>query len=231
MPTRLQPDRHIIQHPHSRGGKRERTRLALLAAALAVLAEEGEGFSLSSVTARAGVAHGTFYNYFEDRDALMEALVPYSVEEFARRSALEVEISDEAVRFAVITARALRTAAESPDIAKVALRLDSVRRALVTEGPLSHLRRNLADGHRAGRFSDLPDDGTLDVILGALLLAARRVINGESDRRHQVSVIARLLMSLGIEATEARTIADQAVVARRVRARGESVGLTQRRLG
>lgn len=221
MPTRSQPDRHIVERPPSRGGsKRERTRRTLLDAALAVVAEEGEGFSLGSVTARAGVAHGTFYNYFEGRDALMDALVPYSVEEFARRSALEVEISDEAVRFAVITARALRTAAESPEIAKVALRLDSVRRALATEGPLSYLRRNLADGHRAGRFSVAPDDGTLDVILGALLLAARRVINGESNRRHQVAVITRLLMSLGIEPIEARTIADQAVVARRVRALG-----------
>jgi AcrR family transcriptional regulator len=221
VPTVSSPDRQSVEATPSRGHKkRERTRHALLDAALNVVAEEGEGFSLGSVTARAGVAHGTFYNYFDDRGALMDALVAHSVEKFARRAALEVEIDDEAVRFAVISARALRTAAESPNTVKVALRVDSVRRALAVDGPLSYLRRNLVDGHRAGRFSEAPDDGTLDVILGALLLAARRVINGESDHRHRVAVITRLLMSLGIESSEAHTIAERAVESHDVRVRG-----------
>lgn len=191
--------------------KRERTRLLLLDAALEVLADEGEGFSLTSVSARAGVAHGTFYNYFVDRDALMDALVPHSVEQFALRAALEVQVDDEAERFAIISARALRTAAESPNVVKVALRLDSVRRALAVDGPLAYLGQNIHDGHASGRFSEALDDGTYDVILGALLLAARRVINGESSDDHRTSVIARLLTSLGIDPREARAIAGRAV--------------------
>ena len=192
--------------------KRERTRLLLLDATLQVLAEDGEGFSLARIPALAGVAHGTLYNYFPDRDALMKALVPYSVEKFAERSELEVHTDDEAERFAFISARALRAAADSPNVVRVALRLDSVRRALAIEGPLSYLGQNIKDGHQNGRFANPLDEGTYDVILGALLLAARRVIEGESNEEHRTSVIARLLMSLGTASAEARAIAHRAVV-------------------
>lgn len=196
----------------SRGHKkRSRTRQVLLDAALEVLAESGEGFSLGQVARRAGVSHGTFYNYFRDRDELMDALVPYSVEAFADRADLEVDTPDQAVRFATISARALRVAAESPNTMRVALRIDAIQRALLIEGPLSHLHANLVDGHKAGRFTTEPDDGTLDVILGALLLAGRRAVEGESDERHITTVIERLLMTLGLPCAEARTIASAAV--------------------
>ena len=77
--------------PTTRGHKkRSRTRQTLLDAALRVLAESGEGFSLTEVAARAGVSHGTFYNYFRDREELMDALVPYSVEEFAVRTGINI---------------------------------------------------------------------------------------------------------------------------------------------
>jgi AcrR family transcriptional regulator len=95
-------------------------------------ADAGEGFSLTEVAARAGVSHGTFYNYFRDRDELMDALVLYSVEEFAVRTGREVDSPDPAVRFAVISARALRTAIDNPSTMRVALRIEAVQRALLT---------------------------------------------------------------------------------------------------
>jgi AcrR family transcriptional regulator len=202
------PEAAVLSRGHK---KRSRTRQGLLDAALEVLAESGEGFSLGEVAARAGVSHGTFYNYFRDRDELMDALVPYSVEAFAARADLEVDATDQAVRFATISARALRAAAESPNTMRVALRIDAIQRALLIQGPLSYLHANLVDGHKAGRFSSAPDEGTLDVILGALLLAGRRAIDGESDDPHITTVIERLLMALGITRTEARTIASAAV--------------------
>ena len=78
--------------------KKARTRQLLLDTALAVLAERGEGFSVADLIARAGVSHGTFYNYFTDRDQLVQALVPHIVEGFAARSAAEVDDPDPAVR-------------------------------------------------------------------------------------------------------------------------------------
>jgi AcrR family transcriptional regulator len=176
-----------------------------------VLAERGEGFSIADVATRAGVSHGTFYNYFSDRDELLDALVTHAVEDFASLAAREVDLADPAMRFALISARALAMAVESPNTVRATLRLEAVQRALLVEGPLAYLRQDLLDGFHAGRFPEPPDDGVFDVILGALLLAARRVIEGEDDPQYRGAVIRRLLMSLGVAGDEASWIAAQAV--------------------
>ena len=191
--------------------KKERTRRLLLDTARDVLAEQGEGFSVTDLATRAGVSHGTFYNYFADRDQLVAALVPDVVGAFAARAAAEVDDPDPAVRFAVITARALASAIDAPDTVRLALRLEAVQRALLVEGPLAHLHHDLVAGHAAGRFADPPDDGTLDVVLGALLLAARRIIEGDTGPAYRRSVIRHLLQSLGIAPDEATPLAAAAV--------------------
>jgi AcrR family transcriptional regulator len=57
--------------------KTERTRLKLLASAAALLADQGEPAALrvSDVAGRASVAHGTFYRYFAELQAIVEAVV------------------------------------------------------------------------------------------------------------------------------------------------------------
>ncbi|TCT04169.1 TetR family transcriptional regulator [Tepidamorphus gemmatus] len=57
--------------------KTDRTRLRLMAALAAELAERAgpSGLRVASVTARAGLAHGTFYRYFTDMDSALEALI------------------------------------------------------------------------------------------------------------------------------------------------------------
>lgn len=55
--------------------RREQTRRKLLAAALAVFAEKGpESTLIEDVIAAAGVARGTFYNYFDTTQALLDAV-------------------------------------------------------------------------------------------------------------------------------------------------------------
>jgi len=52
-------------------GKRERTRSALIDSAIKVIATKGfEAASIKEITQAAGLANGTFYNHFEDREAL-----------------------------------------------------------------------------------------------------------------------------------------------------------------
>jgi AcrR family transcriptional regulator len=67
----------------------ETRRAQLLAAASALFVEKGIGsVSVADITTRAGLAKGTFYLYFESRDALLEALrvevVGKAVEAFGR---------------------------------------------------------------------------------------------------------------------------------------------------
>lgn len=55
--------------------KRERTRSALLEAAIEVLAEKGlEATSIDDLMRVAGMARGTFYNYFQTRDDVVRAV-------------------------------------------------------------------------------------------------------------------------------------------------------------
>jgi AcrR family transcriptional regulator len=192
--------------------KKARTRQLLLDTAVAVIAEQGEGFSVADLAVRAGVSHGTFYNYFADREQLVDALVPHIVGRFAERMAVEVSVTDPAERFARISAAALDAAVREPQTVRVALRLDAVQRGLLVDGPLAHLRHDLADGHAAGRFDGPPDDGTLDVVLGTLLLATRRIVDGERSVAYRRIILSRLLQALGVDAAEAARLAADAVV-------------------
>src|SRR5581483_1999770 len=55
---------------------REEAGQAMIAAAEAVFAERGlSGASMGEIAARAGVAVGTLYNHFEDREALLAGLL------------------------------------------------------------------------------------------------------------------------------------------------------------
>lgn len=61
----------------SRAQQRERTRAALIDAAVHVVGERGYAdASVTAITRRAGVAQGTFYNYFESREDLFDRLLP-----------------------------------------------------------------------------------------------------------------------------------------------------------
>jgi len=54
---------------------REQVTAAILDAAEAVIADRGlDGASTAAIASRAGVAVGTLYNYFPDRDALIDSL-------------------------------------------------------------------------------------------------------------------------------------------------------------
>ncbi|MGB6118337.1 MAG: TetR/AcrR family transcriptional regulator, partial [Mesorhizobium sp.] len=61
----------------TRAEKAEATRSALFEAAIEIVGENGyAGASVALITARANVAQGTFYNYFESRQDLLDQLLP-----------------------------------------------------------------------------------------------------------------------------------------------------------
>lgn len=61
----------------NRAEKAEATRARLFSAAIEVVGESGyAGTSVARITERAQVAQGTFYNYFESRQDLLDQLLP-----------------------------------------------------------------------------------------------------------------------------------------------------------
>lgn len=62
----------------TRDEKAQQTYRNLMDAAAKIVGELGyAATSITKVTEVAGVAHGTFYNYFKDRQALFDVLLPY----------------------------------------------------------------------------------------------------------------------------------------------------------
>lgn len=71
--SRSRPSR--TKYPEE-GGKRARTRAALVDAAAALIAERGmQELSLEAVTERAGMSRGAYYGNFKDRDELLMAVL------------------------------------------------------------------------------------------------------------------------------------------------------------
>jgi AcrR family transcriptional regulator len=73
---------------HSTPSSRDERRTQLLDVAMALFAEKGyHGTSISNIIAEAGVARGTFYNYFHSKRDLLEELLEGLFETVSRAAA------------------------------------------------------------------------------------------------------------------------------------------------
>jgi AcrR family transcriptional regulator len=209
--TEPMADPQIEEKPSRGHKKRERTRHQLIAAGIAVLAEKGEALTISDVVARAEVSNGTFYNYFVDRDELIDALAEHSLIALAAASAIQTSDQDPARRFAFATLRVLSRAAEDPTWGRAVLRLIEHRRS--SREMVGYLREDLASGFDEGRFEFGADAITLDVLSGLILMSVRRIVRGDAGPDHAERVLERALAILGIAKDEAETLATEAVAA------------------
>ena len=184
--------------------KKERTRRQLIAAGLRVLAQKGQGLTVSDVVAEAEVSNGTFYNYFVDRDALLEALATHAVLSLAAAVANEA-IEDPAQRFAIATSRVLERARDDEVWARVVLRLLS--RPGSTIDVARYLREDLEEGFARGRFDVGPEDAALDQLAGLVIMTIRRLVEDGGGDDVVLRAVVRALRAVGIEGSEAERIA------------------------
>lgn len=196
--------------------KRERTRRRLLDAGVRVLAERGDALTASDVVAEADVSNGTFYNHFLDREDFIENLARESIAAITSGSAADTEGEDPAWRFAVASTRVLVVAVRQPLWGLAILRL-AQRPNSPHDNIQQHLRADLAEGHRLGRFSHGDDPVTVDLVAGTLMASLRRLVstNTNVDDVGVSAVVARLLEALGVENGEARSLAMAALEAER----------------
>lgn len=77
VPTEKDDDAPAARRKPNRAEKAEATRARLFDAAINIVGEHGyAGTSVARITERAKVAQGTFYNYFESRQDLLDQLLP-----------------------------------------------------------------------------------------------------------------------------------------------------------
>ncbi len=190
--------------------KRERTRRTLIDAGLQVLADRGDALTASDVVAVAEVSNGTFYNHFTDRQAFLDTLAHESLIALTRGSADDTEGTDPAWRFAVASTRVLVTARREPLWGHAVLRLAEIP-APPHQAIQTHLRADLAEGHAAGRFRHGDDTVTIDLVTGTIMATLRRLVTEPGHGDSIAAVVARLLVAVGIDASEAHTLAATAL--------------------
>lgn len=193
--------------------KKERTRRQLIEAAVEEIAVAGEAFTILDVTKRAEVSNGTFYNYFDDRSALIDAIVSEVVTSFTDISDELVALDDPVNRFATVTALLFEQSATNPQLATVLLRLQSITAQSNTSprDPFHHLRNDLAEAAERKRLTQEPTDAAVDLVTGMLLRAVHRITTGGATENYRREVISLLLTSLGLDEGEAETTAADAV--------------------
>ncbi|MEM9713629.1 MAG: TetR/AcrR family transcriptional regulator [Actinomycetota bacterium] len=194
--------------------KKERTRRQLIDAAVDEIATSGEAFTILDVTKRAEVSNGTFYNHFDDRDALLDAVIAEVLVSFTETSAELVALDDPVRRFATITALLIEHAAANPRLATVLLRLHSLADVTPTDhDPFRHLRNDLAAAVEQGRLTRGPTDATVDLATGTLFRAVRRATTVGASDEYRGELIGLLLESFGLDPSQADEIAAEAVAA------------------
>jgi len=192
------------------GGVRARTRALLLDAAVRVFARKGTGAAaLHEIAAEAGVANGTFYNYFRTREELVEAASLRLAERFdADIAASRAAVVDPAERVAIGMRRFVTRAMQDPTWGAALLRVwasSPVLKMHTAAGLLADLRL----GRRRGRLRFPSEPAAIDLVQGTVLSAMRTVLEGRAAAEHASTVTALVLRGLGVDRAEADEIADR----------------------
>lgn len=193
----------------SRGARRRaRTRARLLAATRALIVEKGvEGLRIDQITDRADVAFGTFYNHFESKEQIVDAVVDEAIGSLQRAIA-ESGVGLVAPEEAAIAPlrRIIRLTTDDPDVAALVVGLDQAG-ATFMEAVYPYAVRELRHLVEQGRF-DIPDvEVTVTGIMGGTLAVMRRILGGELPATADSSYAEWVLRSFGIDGERAREAA------------------------
>jgi AcrR family transcriptional regulator len=173
-----------------------------------VLARGGTGpISIQEVTAEAGMANGTFYNYFRTREELLEAtVVPLVQRLVGRLNASGGDIQDPARRLALGVRAFIAQAISDPTWASAMLRIWGSGTSLPRRAGVGVL----SDLHAAQkkRRLQIPDPAAaLDLVQGTVIASIRSVIEGKAGPERGPAIAALLLRAFGMSAREADTLA------------------------
>lgn len=209
----------VTKDPHARStGKdhrprvarerRQRTEARILESALAVFAEKGpDAPRIDDFIRAAGIARGTFYNYYRSTEELLEA-TSHSLEDALIESIkTELErLENPLERLATGIRLWLRKAQDDPVWCGFIVRVR--RRAMGVE---SELGNDLRGAMRAGLIRTVDVQVARDLVVGTILEAMNRMFNDRVAASYTQSVAQSILLGLGADRRRARTLAAPAV--------------------
>lgn len=210
----------LASNPDRKGDRRiARTRVALLEAAQRLLATRSiDGISIDEIVFEADVAKGSFYNHFDDKDALANDL-------FAMIRGHAAEIVQEAVEPDASPAVKLLTGSyvlikftcEHPESASAMMRLSP--ELLSRKAPLNIQAKSIInDGIETGEFSGMPADSATLMVIGVMLVMHQETLGMKWPLKRIIQkmspMMTGVLKALGMsheDAEEASRLASERV--------------------
>lgn len=192
--------------------RREQTRRRLLSAAMAVFAEKGTDAPLiDDFIAAAGVARGTFYNYFSTTQELLDAVTAeLSDAILASVDKVVLRIPDPLERMVCGCLLYMHFAVDLPNWGAFVMRTGFRSRA---SGKLVdvYLPRDLSLAHEAGQVAYPSVQAARDLVLGCVNRAILSALAGDMppDYLRQMMVLA--LRGLGVAPERAQALSEMAL--------------------
>jgi len=167
-----------------------------------------ESVTIGGLTTRAEIGLGTFYNYFDSRDAIIDAVIYDIVESLGQRlDLMSAGIDDAAEVYSFSVRHMMNTAFSDPVWGWFLVRLGTAHEGLVgTLGPRA--ARDIQYGVETGRF-EVDDIALASAMTFGSLLSAMRIYLETDERPEDPSAAyaEHLLRMVGIPVVEAREIA------------------------
>lgn len=189
--------------------KREKTRARLLESALLVFAQKGPQAMIDDVIAEAGMARGSFYNYFRTNEELLVAVASEVSDELLRAIDPAVQQLDDPVERIARGARLLLHAVvQFPQLGSfmVHLPFPTANSGLLA---VHFVARDVLLGIDAARFGAIGRRVAIDLVVGIVLSATNSLVNHAVEKDYPESIVSAMLMGLGIDAGEAARIVAQ----------------------
>jgi AcrR family transcriptional regulator len=194
---------------------RTRTRGLLIDAALELFGDRCMRVpAIHEIAARAGVATGTFYNYFRTREELLEAAIVEGAERLQNDIVSSyAAVADPAERVAIGTRRFILQAKSEPMWAGGLLRVWGSTPDVLSP-MLAPVLASLRAGRRRRRFTYRNEDAAADLAVGTVAAATVRVVAQRADEESATLIAALILRGLGVRAAEADEIASRPLPSR-----------------
>lgn len=188
--------------------RREKTRNRLIESALGVFAAKGpDAPQIDDFIAAAGVARGTFYNYFRTTGELLSAVAGESSDEvLAVIDPLVRKIEDPARRVVTGSRLYMQMATRYPMWGAFITRVGTKRGS---RGRLldEYLTRDLQLAIDQGRFVEVDVLVARDMALGAILYGIETLLSGPAPADYTEQSMYALLRAFGVGFKEAKEIA------------------------
>ena len=196
-------------HARARAGRNKRaaTRGRLIEVALKLCARRSpDALTIDDIVDSAGLARGTFYNYFRTVQELSQAAFDHALTTLGERvaadlAALPAPVADDPLtRLAALLRSFLHWATREPDLGWVVVRVSASALPTGTLPVQQLIRRGL----RNGSFSVPSEPLAVELLTSSLVAAARATLSGRRGVRELDQATELMLQTVGAPPAAAR---------------------------